>query len=678
MKKSENHLISNLAKFSLGILLAFIVVAPSAAMAADHIIERAYFEDKGGRLVFEQARQQEFIPYSGVLNKGYTPSAFWVRLRIQPDTYPDSGTVPGDNKLILRIRPTYLDEIQLFDPLQPSAQPRITGDRYSWSQSEYPSLNFNFVIPNGHGKCIALNNETSDTRFPLSSSRPQAGERARVSLREFHVKSETQRDVFLRLKTTSANLLYVEALSPEEISKKDNQQNLLYSLYFALQALFFFWAMAHWITLRERLLGVFAFKQFMALLYSLSYIGYFRTLLSDVFPAPVFDNLTSLLIISYTASGVWLDFNLLREFNPPRWGMRLLLLFVALLPVEILLMLCNATMLTLYINAVVIMAELPLALLLAIKAQAWNKGVKNETPLVSRQILIGLYSLIMLSFFPFPLMMLGFIKGVGFATDYPLIHALLTGAFIILVLQLRVHRMEKLRIQAITRLAVAEMQVVQEQQKQLEKSKFLSMLTHELKTPLSVMRMMLGSRPPSVQHMEHAERAVRDMNNVIERCLQAGKLDDRQFEMIKSNTSLDEVLSELQLDSPCPERLNVAVAEDAVLLTDRQILHIILSNLIDNAIKYSQPESMIDILVEHEAKGPRAGLAVSVENLPGTAGWPDQEKVFKKYYRNKRAHHMTGSGLGLYLVANLTSLLEGEINYVPDNMKIRFSLWLPN
>ena len=40
---------------------------------------------------------------------------------------------------------------------------------------------------NGHGKCAALNNETCDARFPLSSSLPQAGERDRVSLREFHV-----------------------------------------------------------------------------------------------------------------------------------------------------------------------------------------------------------------------------------------------------------------------------------------------------------------------------------------------------------------------------------------------------------------------------------------------------------------------------------------------------------
>ena len=45
------------------------------------------------------------------------------------------------------------------------------------------------ISPNGHGKCAALNNEICGARFPLSSSLPQAGERDRVSLREFHVKS---------------------------------------------------------------------------------------------------------------------------------------------------------------------------------------------------------------------------------------------------------------------------------------------------------------------------------------------------------------------------------------------------------------------------------------------------------------------------------------------------------
>ena len=45
-------------------------------------------------------------------------------------------------------------------------------------------------LPNGHGKCATLNNETRGARFPLSSSLPQAGERDRVSLREFHVNAQ--------------------------------------------------------------------------------------------------------------------------------------------------------------------------------------------------------------------------------------------------------------------------------------------------------------------------------------------------------------------------------------------------------------------------------------------------------------------------------------------------------
>ena len=47
------------------------------------------------------------------------------------------------------------------------------------------------IMLNGHGKCAALNNETRGARFPLSSSLPQAGERDRVSFREFHVKMAT-------------------------------------------------------------------------------------------------------------------------------------------------------------------------------------------------------------------------------------------------------------------------------------------------------------------------------------------------------------------------------------------------------------------------------------------------------------------------------------------------------
>ena len=63
---------------------------------------------------------------------------------------------------------------------------------------------------------------------------------------------------------------------------------------------------------------------------------------------------------------------------------------------------------------------------------------------------------------------------------------------------------------------------------------------------------------------------------------------------------------------------------------------------------------------------------------PGSAGFPDQKELFKKYYRADSARKHSGSGLGLYLVANFMRLLGGEVRYEPLENSVRFSVWLPN
>lgn len=614
--------------FLFCIFWLFAVCMPKLATAADRIVERAYFEDKESQLSFEQARQRAFTPYTGLLSRGYSQSAFWLRLRIAP---------AGAEKLVLRIRPTYLDEIALFDPLQPSVRPRLAGDRQPWEKSEYPSLNFNFVVPMG----------------------------------------DAPRDIWLRLKTTSTNQIYVEALPLAEIQKSDSKLDLLDSIYLASLVLFLVWALIHWFTQRERVIGVFIAKQAIALVYGLFYLGYFRVFLGDSVPAPWLDKATSLLIVGYVAAAIWFDSHLLREFQPPKWGMRLLRVLLALFPLEIALMILGKTTLALNINMIAILIEPLLAWLLAIMAGAWKTGENGTPPLVSRSALILLYSTVMVSVSLASLPTLGLVNTSEFTLYNFLGYGLISGVAMVAVLQLRVRRMEQRRMQVLTQFAVIEKQVEQERRQRLEQGKFMAMLAHELKTPLSVMRMVLGSKSPSGELLAHADRAVRDMDAVIERCLHAEKLSDRQLTANLAGCRLSDELRELRHNSPAPERLVVNSEISPVLKTDAQMLRIILANLIDNAMKYSPPGSPVQIDVAQENKARGDGIAISVKNLPGVAGRPDPEKVFQKYYRGKAAHHQTGSGLGLFLAESMARLLGGEVGYAPGDSFIRFKLWLP-
>jgi signal transduction histidine kinase len=111
--------------------------------------------------------------------------------------------------------------------------------------------------------------------------------------------------------------------------------------------------------------------------------------------------------------------------------------------------------------------------------------------------------------------------------------------------------------------------------------------------------------------------------------------------------------------------------------TDRQLLGVLLGNLLDNALKYRAEAGAIELSLQPQLRGARAGLQVSVSNPPGDAGRPDPKMVFKKYWRGPGATRFAGSGLGLYLSALIAQRLGGELRYQPQTSQVRFELWLP-
>lgn len=215
--------------------------------------------------------------------------------------------------------------------------------------------------------------------------------------------------------------------------------------------------------------------------------------------------------------------------------------------------------------------------------------------------------------------------------------------------------------------------VTQERESRLEQSQFMAMLGHELKTPLSVISMILGMSDLGEETRTHCNRAIGDINNVVERCLLSEKIADKQLGVSFSNCNLMFLLEFLKNKTHNSNRLTIKLEADFVLQSDSQLLQTILLNLIDNAFKYSLKNSQIEIL----AKAQNAGLLITVKNAVGSAGFPEVEKVFEKYYRSKSARSQTGSGLGLYLVKSIANLIGGEVVYRHNETHVMFDVWLP-
>ena len=177
--------------------------------------------------------------------------------------------------------------------------------------------------------------------------------------------------------------------------------------------------------------------------------------------------------------------------------------------------------------------------------------------------------------------------------------------------------------------------------------------------------------PPRIH--EVVDRAVTDMNSIIERLLQVDRLEDDKIAINHENFDLLDVVNRSCLSLPRGDRIQISTHGELQLHADQEIVRVIISNLLENALKYSPENSFVNINLVGESDR----LQISVENQIGDAGFPSPEKVFEKYYRSALAKQRTGSGLGLYLVKSLVVLIGGDIQYTLNDGNVRFDVMVP-
>jgi signal transduction histidine kinase len=250
------------------------------------------------------------------------------------------------------------------------------------------------------------------------------------------------------------------------------------------------------------------------------------------------------------------------------------------------------------------------------------------------------------------------------------VHGLVTAFLIMLMLQYRTYVRQKQQRNTLLALERSQLQANHEREVREDQEKLLAMLAHELKTPLATMQMRMDNSAPGSQEMR---KAMRDMNAIIERCLQTVQLSDRQLQAHLEQVDLVSALKEAVASCTYPDRVQMQGSIHGYVQTDRQLLFIVLNNLLENACKYSAPESPIDIRLHSDGKQAQ----IDISNWPGAAGWPEPTKLFDKYNRGSLARRQAGTGLGLYLARNLMLVIGGSIDYQPDDQCIRFVLTLP-
>jgi signal transduction histidine kinase len=256
-----------------------------------------------------------------------------------------------------------------------------------------------------------------------------------------------------------------------------------------------------------------------------------------------------------------------------------------------------------------------------------------------------------------------------------LIHTVFDGIVVFFMLQFRAQALQKQQQQDALDILRSQENTKVEARHREEQSQLFAMLAHEMKTPLASLRMWMETGPLKRETME---RAIADMNQVIERCVHTGQLADHGLQPDWQNVGPVELTNTCILACRQPDRIDFSMPEGNELMqTDAQMLSIALGNLLDNACKYGAPQTRVLVTLEPCQQNGISGWLWRVDNAAGPAGLPDIVHLFQKYYRSQQARRLSGSGLGLFLVRGLLDLMQGTISYESQADHAVFSLWAP-
>ena len=197
------------------------------------------------------------------------------------------------------------------------------------------------------------------------------------------------------------------------------------------------------------------------------------------------------------------------------------------------------------------------------------------------------------------------------------------------------------------------------------RQEFVANLVHELKTPLTSLRLaaesLLGD-PAAGDRRRFADRVVKEadlLTKIIDNLRQLGEIEARSMAVDVTDFDLAELVREsvarLGIDRP----VNSDIPADLIITTDRPKLVQALDNLLDNAAKFSPPGTPID--VHAEVAGSEVRISVR-DHGPGIS--PEHwSRVFERFYKVDRARprEAGGFGLGLAITKHLVQVLGGRI-----------------
>src|SRR5664279_4045196 len=202
------------------------------------------------------------------------------------------------------------------------------------------------------------------------------------------------------------------------------------------------------------------------------------------------------------------------------------------------------------------------------------------------------------------------------------------------------------------------------------KSRFVSMASHEFRTPLSTVLSSASlidkytaadDSEKRSRHIEKIKNSVKHLNNLLEDFLSLGKLDEGKIGIHLHEFNLAELIRDTM------EEMNPSLKTDQQIIfiytgpefmtSDKNLIRNILFNLLSNAIKFSETSG--EIRVTSVFKGNSTFVTVQDEGMGISE--EDKEHLFTSFFRGRNVVNIQGTGLGLHIVKRYVDLLGGSI-----------------
>ena len=223
--------------------------------------------------------------------------------------------------------------------------------------------------------------------------------------------------------------------------------------------------------------------------------------------------------------------------------------------------------------------------------------------------------------------------------------------------------------------AKEEVSLSLEKEKELSqlKSRFVSMASHEFRTPLSAVQLSAvliekysaqQDRDNIVKHIGKIKNAVRNLTSILNDFLSLEKLEAGRVEPVYAEFDIvkfaEEIIEEMQLVAKQNQMIVYEhTGTESLAKLDEALLKNCIINLIGNAIKYSGENTFIEFNTEIADKQ----LVITVKDNGIGIPENDQKHLFEAFFRAHNTGNIPGTGLGLNIVTRYTNLMNGKIKF---------------